>query len=129
MITEAEAKTKWCPFSRYKFAGTSDNPAHNREGGPDGHWNKYVTEGTRCLGSACMAWRAGEPSEELSAKQRASDETSAPRPDGDGWQPVRYEFWSSPQNRPSSHINHWKREVPNGFCGLAGSPSTPKTGA
>lgn len=48
-MTEDEAKTKWCPFSR---TANYDNTATNRNIKGDG----LVT--ARCLGSACMAWRA-----------------------------------------------------------------------
>lgn len=52
-MTESEAKTKWCPMFRAVIAvGPSDG-------------NEYVTNrddvtgsnGSRCIGSACMAWR------------------------------------------------------------------------
>lgn len=43
-MTEAEAKTKWCPFARLSEMGGTYNrcgPSANLE----------------CIGSACMAWR------------------------------------------------------------------------
>jgi hypothetical protein len=42
MLTEQEAKTRWCPMARVALAG-GDRTNRN---------------GTRCcIGSACMAWR------------------------------------------------------------------------
>ncbi len=46
MITEAEAKMKWCPFAR--VGEQASGAAENR---PDGSYN--------CIVSACMAWRSG----------------------------------------------------------------------
>ena len=52
-MTEEEAKTKWCPHARL---GSSTSGL--------GGFNRFVSpareadfEGTRCLGSACMAFR------------------------------------------------------------------------
>lgn len=50
MMTEEEAKAKWCPFARLVLTS---------EGFPSGNRfqeNSFVGE-TRCIGSACMAWR------------------------------------------------------------------------
>lgn len=45
-MTEAEAKTRWCPFSLVRDAGT---PAGvNRMSSRD--------EETRCLGTGCACW-------------------------------------------------------------------------
>lgn len=58
MLTEQEAKTKWCPLARgvwrmeHADGGSSTNytlQAANRGEG-------YVAN-SRCIGSACMAWR------------------------------------------------------------------------
>lgn len=57
MMTEDEAKTKWCPFAR--FTSASNSPSSNR-------WRKSLPEDEpyalnpvpcRCIGHACMAWR------------------------------------------------------------------------
>lgn len=44
-MTEDEAKTKWCPFSRVSHFDHAAN--RDSDGAPDG----------RCLASGCMAWR------------------------------------------------------------------------
>ena len=53
MITEDEAKKKWCPHVRHSDSET-DSVAVNRFGrhaiDPERSWNS-------CIGSACMAWR------------------------------------------------------------------------
>lgn len=51
-MTEDEAKTKWCPFSRMaEDMGASKAASANRAiVGLDRH--------TLCIGSACMAWRS-----------------------------------------------------------------------
>lgn len=66
-MSEAEAKTKWCPFSRVE---TNDGAGINR---PSHVYIRIdddadVHKNTRCIASGCMAW------------QRVS-----PRPDN--WQP------------------------------------------
>jgi hypothetical protein len=64
-MTEEDAKTKWCPFSRAAFImdkgdGTFDMPVGVSS------LNRFMDKGApqltnppacRCLGSACMAWR------------------------------------------------------------------------
>ena len=46
-VTEAEAKTKWCPFARLSEMGGT----YNRIG---------PAADLYCIGSACMAWRKGK---------------------------------------------------------------------
>jgi len=50
-MTEDEAKTKWCPYAIYPFAG---GMSANR--GFDSHSSE---DKVKCIGSACMAWRIG----------------------------------------------------------------------
>lgn len=53
-MTEEEAKTKWCPQSRYAFANGATG---NRGGGQADDAYPPLVSATRCQGSACMAWR------------------------------------------------------------------------
>lgn len=46
-MTEAEAKTKWCPMVR---AGKSENYSSER-------MHQVLLRETNCIGSACMMWR------------------------------------------------------------------------
>jgi len=61
-MTEAEAKTKWCPMARVDFGGEgagSRNRLEQRRAGdsvPGGVLN------ANCLGSDCMAWCSGHKS-------------------------------------------------------------------
>lgn len=61
-MTEEEAKTKWCPFSRDKHGNRSaysDEPVQEID--PD-----YVADmagAYPCIGSACMAWRVLPPND------------------------------------------------------------------
>ena len=52
-MTEEEAKTKWCPFSRSGIVG--DGVANR----PQNFTNGAVDDDRSCIGSACMAWRWG----------------------------------------------------------------------
>lgn len=57
-MTEAEAKTKWCPFSRCLTGDdTGGAVTVNRPFLPEifGDGSKLV--GNNCIGSRCMAWR------------------------------------------------------------------------
>jgi hypothetical protein len=50
-MTEAEAKTKWCPNSRIAVYAGSGGAACNR------HPQESVEEDTMCRASGCMFWR------------------------------------------------------------------------
>lgn len=118
-MTEAEAKSKWCPFAR--LVSGDETPggatisrdtaaAFNRVSVSNGD---VVTtpHAAKCLGSACMAWRArGGPTR----IENASNPDGPP--EGDGWKPV-----------PGQLRNiDWVRDVPGqsvGYCGLAGAPA------
>lgn len=57
-LTETEAKTKWCPFTRVAGVVSRETGACasvNRE-----NEEVYGASGTECIGPACMAWRWGE---------------------------------------------------------------------
>ncbi len=55
MITESEAKEKWCPFARVGVHAGSGGAAVNRYPVPE------VQKDANCIGSACMAWRWRTP--------------------------------------------------------------------
>ena len=50
MMTEDEAKQRWCPLVRFKSMDTGSGPAFNRMVDPQ-------PLETLCIGSKCMAWR------------------------------------------------------------------------
>ncbi len=54
MMTEDDAKQRWCPLVRFKSGNTGSETTFNRSGGwPTGN----VHPDTACIGSKCMAWR------------------------------------------------------------------------
>lgn len=50
-MTEEDANTKWCPFSRIPMYSPTSLASCNR--GDVGH----LPNSSLCIGSACMAWR------------------------------------------------------------------------
>lgn len=97
LLTEEEAKTRWCPFVRMS-------------NGPDGSWNtmRDVRDETAyfCRGSACMAWRIGE-----SAKKKVQSVVSG---DSAFWVDVAAPEYA---NRQALEVRDGR-----GYCGLAGKP-------
>ena len=70
MLTEAEAKEKWCPFARVGVRGNNENQSDRDWRGVsfnraillnnDKDNREYRTDWPKCIGSACMAWRTRE---------------------------------------------------------------------
>ena len=61
--TEAEAKTKWCPFVRLMVNSggvLGDSPPHNRVLLFNVAKDDNIPEAAYCIASACMAWRTGD---------------------------------------------------------------------
>lgn len=93
-MTEDEAKSKWCPFSRTaapvdsEFSGTAGNRTYNGTHSVD-----------NCIGSACMAWRLDNATG-LKIEKHEQGHT----PEG--------KFW----------VKNTCTEGPTGYCGLAGKP-------
>jgi hypothetical protein len=50
IMTEEEARKKWCPKSMVLIAGTSANRALS------GDYSKDIYEATRCLAGKCAIW-------------------------------------------------------------------------
>lgn len=103
-MTEDQAKTKWCPFSRI---GTSGGDGSNRwiESAGEDATTAANYKPVLCIASACMAWRtATNPGVEW--HPFVSDQSP-----GAGW------YWSDIEKQ-------WWRadQKPFGYCGLAGAP-------
>lgn len=59
MITEAEAKTKWCPLARASSSRDETGASVNRGyGGTDKGTVPDID--CMCIASACMAWRPAD---------------------------------------------------------------------
>lgn len=56
MLTEAEAKTKWCPYANVYVPYNSTGAAGNR-GLSDSSAVQACKDQALCIASACMAWR------------------------------------------------------------------------
>lgn len=100
-MTEAEAKTKWCPFVRMT---ASQGEWHiNRD--PSLPSAPTDTQAYRCIGSACMAWRwyARIP---LHVVRAIREET------GVGMMEARKLALDMFEGQPGT----------GGYCGLAGTP-------
>jgi hypothetical protein len=91
-MTEAEAKTKWCPFARSEISGMIANRPMNYSSGNS-------NSDRVCIGSSCMAWRWDGQSEYR--------------------HPKGPEFLRYCQGTPEDVGATFHRE---GYCGLAGSP-------
>lgn len=94
-MTEDEAKTKWCPFSRAVVGSPGEGVAAVTNRAPVG---SQVHADTLCIGSACMAWRYHGH-----IVDRA---TGLPIEKGKAY------LTGTTEERYSEH----------GFCGLAGTP-------
>lgn len=114
MLTEEEAKTKWCPHVRNVLPLDEGNGSFNR-GNPEDPAGLSHSDGYQCncIASACMAWRWHDQVHhrdvELWSKSRNTRVHSAYSDDSD-WRPVS----GNKDDEPPSAV---------GYCGLAGSPT------
>lgn len=108
ILTEAEARTKWCPFARVlvsKDLTATGLPlvaaAVNRFGDEE---TKLEMAVGLCLGSKCMLWAWGDLEWEISHEDKAL------APASEGWvrAPVQ------------TLLANWRRQRPDrkGFCSL-----------
>src|SRR5262245_17964371 len=107
-MTEAEAKTKWCPMSRVRLIGPDDGA-------------RNFGEASRCIASACMAWRWSSEYEEAVTEGEVVGGIAVRvlPPPGEGWQRTEpYTFSTGPGSQ-----NGWRRRKhERGYCGAFGSP-------
>lgn len=109
MMTEDEAKTKWCPFVR--VTASPEEWHTNRPTFAEVHNKGFDL----CIGSACMAWRGRT---EASSITIDDDLPRGPdHPFNRGYQMVR-------DDSLSDRTTTWEKKNPEtiGFCGLAGKP-------
>lgn len=62
IVTEKEAREKWCPFSR--LANPARASTFNRVAGTDLDSGPMIAAAVCCIASQCMAWRFVEEVEE-----------------------------------------------------------------
>ncbi len=79
MLTEAEAKTKWCPMARVT-KGDEGQPAFNRYFQNNNDFG--MPTGSLCVASCCMLWRTERL---LERKDRMHEESLATVPDALGY--------------------------------------------
>ena len=111
ILTEEEAKTKWCPEIRTGLVhGMSVN--HHVDMRPGG---AGVHDETRCVASGCMFWRIYREAV-LPRTDIGTTHDQSPPTHGSGWTFVE----------GSETGSSWSRELPGkpatGYCGKAGRP-------
>lgn len=146
MLPEAEAKTKWCPFARVALHAGNGGATANRhpsDGSTSTISPPAIEEETRCIGSACMAWRWRDPAPTARAEEcrfffddteptgPVVDEPQRPQdiPSHWEWEPEVWPDndpekadgggWREPQASVDA-ANAAERAKRRGFCGLAG---------
>lgn len=150
LLSEKEAGTKWCPFSRVALhAGTGGATANRHVSDGTTHGERVIEEETRCLGAGCMAWRWHDPLPERPSERtfawpgwNVPDDVSfaevkamgePPRPahvpadwvsvplTGDDWDNAEGGEWREPEADVDTRYQ-LECDRRRGFCGLAGSP-------
>lgn len=102
MKTEAEACECWCPYSSVE----GSNRVYVDLGG--------LAAATRCIASACMAWRVIDGTIEAVNFEKLGE-----KPEGDGW------VCTIPEADRENFVvkSQWQRKIEaRGYCGLAGRP-------
>ena len=94
LLTEAEARTKWCPHTRGIYSGSAFNRLGELSPGNPAELNPEVC---RCIASDCMAWRWGE------------------------WAPTDVHTITE-DGRPMVVQVEDRARPTRGYCGLAGRP-------
>ena len=123
MLTEAEARRKWCPYARVSVSDRKEegNHANNR-------WADEPTKGANCLGSGCMAWRMVGVQKEMLLNFRDSPTVNMNRDVGTsghkyqgGWM-----YEKTGEDIDGRLYDLLYRAKPDGkevgYCGLAGRP-------
>ena len=118
-MTEDDAWTKWCPFSRVIVTRPGSTfPPHNRVAALDSKPSDEPDDvpGALCIGSSCMAWRFDKGEYEYWYTRSHEPALTGP-----------WEEWPVQPDEPPSFgmdMKRWRRLTPDriGYCGLAGKP-------
>ena len=126
MVTEEEARKKWCPFVRLMSVAKRDGKrdtavtAFNRIAlTSDAATHDMSPAAARCIASECMAWRWGEIESENDGVYEGRLEPGEFNPPF-AQCPPGYEVTSYNSASFCAVKNH--RNVVKGWCGLAGKP-------
>lgn len=117
-MTEDEAKTKWCPFAR-AGSGQSGLGSMNRDAFPGDHAKGLIEQHSRCIASACMAWRTIPPKSLALAKEYAEEKQwiSAIK----ALREVCREMSLLEAKQIVQGDRPWPVDEWHGYCGLAGA--------
>jgi len=125
LLTQDEAKTKWCPHALSSDGGSIPIAINRscKDGGPD--------HDCRCIASECMAWcwsdYAPEP-QKLWTSAETEEEAIATKAANVGptWE-LRQDsvfggfYWQQPEAEVRAEVERLNRTTRRGFCGLAHS--------
>lgn len=130
MLTEEQAKTKWCPFARQATGPNGHGPAFNR--------SAFGWE--FCVASTCACWRWDDPSpapaksplfwpkeDDIEVLRRGEPDRGADLPAAAVWVPITGQtdddadggFWELPAAELAA-IDAENLARRRGHCGLAG---------
>lgn len=111
MLTEAEAKQKWCPWALTPFTSTSGAVgSHNRLFTEKAIMPPMIPTPCLCIASGCMAWRWQQ-------YQDRETVNCPEKPAGEGWEKIE----PTSVNQETMMWRRYKGER-KGYCGNAGAP-------
>ncbi len=121
MLTEDDARQRWCPHARVAFyaphATSDEGPAAVNRDTPDpaAKFDEYranVHAATRCVGSACLAWRWAPMPRMVVSRDSLTDADLAVLADPSWGGVIEY--------RRDGDLPQTVTRL--GYCGLAGKP-------
>lgn len=111
MLTEDEAKAKWCPLARtLHFDGKNVSSPHNRVYRADYNVVQSDMPGCNCIASACMAWRTNS---------NFSEDQTIRAADAPAWEKVG---WVVAEQLEGGMVRVQSRMKHSGYCGAFGNP-------
>ena len=106
-MTEDEAKTKWCPFTR--VADVNGKGCANRF---DGSSEAEAPIGSLCFGAACMAWQFDQTEYEMGTPLPLGTVPADP-----GWEEAGETWCAGGEYGSGQNRMRWRRALPRtGYC-------------